>query len=734
MAGQKISLLAPVAQILPTDMFIVARGGGTYKMYGSSFATTPQFEALTKTVGTLSTKIELENVRSSFASASAATTNRINTIASTYTTTSYVNNLNDQTKVYVDEQARTFNSSLSGYIAKPNLPQIGNNLIWNGTKWIAQDPIPTTINNYALDVTSVGGIAWYPFESPPPGYLECDGSSISREQYPELFAAIGTRFGSVDSNHFNLPDLRGEFIRGWDHGRGIDPGRALGSLQMDALSAHSHGVTTNVDTLVYTLVDTNVDTGLAYNLEIDINTDVATNVDTFVNTNVATNVTTTVSSNVAGDVTTNVNSLADTTVSTTVSTDTFGEFNLENLSATNIAISATYQFPVNLPYASPDETGTFNLSAGTGLAFLPPEPFTITGKTDAQLEGQSTAQLSSVSIGSSTAVTTVTSTGTSNLSLTAISTAVSNATSTAVSMATSTAVSMATSVATPILELTATSTAFSLATSTAVSMATSVAFVNGFGTETRPRNRALLPCIKYTSFIATTGLTNTLSAYIPKPANSSVGKVLGYNGTSWIPVNGLPLTAALKQFLTWDGAAWVAGDYPSNLITHYSNTLILTEGRNKVEILDIPSTAKKLTLILSQIGLSEGNNIKIRLGTGLGTIASNYKSNATVLGTNGQQFLNSTDSFGLFGTVSYVSPIPNSLLASLATVVSGNVDCTITLTKTESNTWVFASTGSLDNWTMIGSGSVVLPAILTRVELLVNSGAFSGGKITLYWE
>jgi phage-related tail fiber protein len=50
--------------------------------------------------------------------------------------------------------------------------------------------------------------------------------------YADLFTAIGTTFGSGDGwGTFNLPDLRGEFIRGWSHGREVDKGRAFGSFQ-----------------------------------------------------------------------------------------------------------------------------------------------------------------------------------------------------------------------------------------------------------------------------------------------------------------------------------------------------------------------------------------------------------------------------------------------------------------------------------------------------------------------
>lgn len=67
----------------------------------------------------------------------------------------------------------------------------------------------------------------------PDGYLELAGQAISRTTYSALFALFGTTYGDGDgSTTFNLPDLRGEFVRGWDHGRGIDTARTLGSPQL----------------------------------------------------------------------------------------------------------------------------------------------------------------------------------------------------------------------------------------------------------------------------------------------------------------------------------------------------------------------------------------------------------------------------------------------------------------------------------------------------------------------
>ena len=75
----------------------------------------------------------------------------------------------------------------------------------------------------------------------PTGWFECNGAAVSRATYSLLFAAIGTLYGIGDgSTTSNLPDLRGEFIRGYDNGSNVDTGRLLGSAQTDEFESHSH--------------------------------------------------------------------------------------------------------------------------------------------------------------------------------------------------------------------------------------------------------------------------------------------------------------------------------------------------------------------------------------------------------------------------------------------------------------------------------------------------------------
>ena len=82
----------------------------------------------------------------------------------------------------------------------------------------------------------VGEVAFFARQSPPSGWLKANGAAVSRTTYADLFAAIGTTFGAGDGRTtFNLPDLRGEFVRGLDDGRNVDGGRRLGAVQGDAI-------------------------------------------------------------------------------------------------------------------------------------------------------------------------------------------------------------------------------------------------------------------------------------------------------------------------------------------------------------------------------------------------------------------------------------------------------------------------------------------------------------------
>ncbi|EHM2968833.1 tail fiber protein [Escherichia coli] len=89
--------------------------------------------------------------------------------------------------------------------------------------------VQTALENLGLGEGSalpVGVPVPWPSVTPPTGWLKCNGAAFSPEEYPELAKAYPTN---------KLPDLRGEFIRGWDDGRGIDTNRSLLSSQGDTI-------------------------------------------------------------------------------------------------------------------------------------------------------------------------------------------------------------------------------------------------------------------------------------------------------------------------------------------------------------------------------------------------------------------------------------------------------------------------------------------------------------------
>lgn len=77
---------------------------------------------------------------------------------------------------------------------------------------------------------------------PEQGWLKANGALVLRASYPRLFAAIGTAWntGGETSLQFRLPDHRGVAARGFDDGRGLDPGRTFGSYQEDQNREHAH--------------------------------------------------------------------------------------------------------------------------------------------------------------------------------------------------------------------------------------------------------------------------------------------------------------------------------------------------------------------------------------------------------------------------------------------------------------------------------------------------------------
>ncbi|HAO13581.1 MAG TPA: hypothetical protein DCQ51_21050 [Planktothrix sp. UBA8407] len=105
-----------------------------------------------------------------------------------------------------------------------------------------QQELETAKKNYAyLDASLVASVTSFARPTPPDGWLLCDGEEVSRTNYARLFEAIGTIYGEGDgSTTFNLPDMRGLFVRGHDSSGKHDLKREFGSYQDDQIQSHSH--------------------------------------------------------------------------------------------------------------------------------------------------------------------------------------------------------------------------------------------------------------------------------------------------------------------------------------------------------------------------------------------------------------------------------------------------------------------------------------------------------------
>ncbi|VAE40972.1 Phage tail fiber protein [Enterobacter hormaechei] len=105
------------------------------------------------------------------------------------------------------------------------------------------DGVNMSDETYNPNNDMVGMVAPFAANSAPTGWLAADGSLVSRITYARLFSRIGTTFGAGDgASTFALPDMRGEFVRGWDNGRGVDAGRAFGSWQKGSVIVGDDGV------------------------------------------------------------------------------------------------------------------------------------------------------------------------------------------------------------------------------------------------------------------------------------------------------------------------------------------------------------------------------------------------------------------------------------------------------------------------------------------------------------
>lgn len=140
---------------------------------------------------------------------------------------------------------RLADSDSSNWVALQAASAIGSNVTFTLPSADGSDgQMLKTNGSGTLSFTTVqgvpsGAVFCLAVSAVPADYLECNGQSVSRTTYAALFAVIGTTYGGSGSN-FNVPDLRGEFVRGWDHGRGVDSGRSIANSQGSQYTQHNH--------------------------------------------------------------------------------------------------------------------------------------------------------------------------------------------------------------------------------------------------------------------------------------------------------------------------------------------------------------------------------------------------------------------------------------------------------------------------------------------------------------
>ena len=146
---------------------------------------------------------------------------------------------------------RLADSDSSNWVALQAASAIGSNVTFTLPSADGSDgQMLKTNGSGTLSFTTVqgvptGAVFCLAVSAVPADYLECNGAAVSRSTYAALFAVITTTYGAGNgSTTFNLPDLRGEFVRGWDHGRGVDSERSIATSQGSQFAQHKHSAGT----------------------------------------------------------------------------------------------------------------------------------------------------------------------------------------------------------------------------------------------------------------------------------------------------------------------------------------------------------------------------------------------------------------------------------------------------------------------------------------------------------
>lgn len=159
-------------------------------------------------------------------------------------TSTLMNNIIDQT-LFTSDAIASGNTTLALVAGKLKVGTITSNEMGAGavtTNAIADGAVTQAKTSNML--VPAGAIMPFAMNGAPTGWLAADGTAVSRSTYATLFAAIATTYGVGDgSTTFNVPDLRGYFVRGTGTNSDGTVSGTFGAKQADELKSHTHTYT-----------------------------------------------------------------------------------------------------------------------------------------------------------------------------------------------------------------------------------------------------------------------------------------------------------------------------------------------------------------------------------------------------------------------------------------------------------------------------------------------------------
>ena len=147
----------------------------------------------------------------------------------------------DNDSVTTDKLSNSINSAITANTAKVTNATHTGDVTGSTALTIADGAVTQAKINSAVIFTPVGTVIWFAGTTAPTGYLKCNGDAIPNGSgtVQSVTADFSALYAIVSAN---VPDLRGEFVRGWDDGKGTDTGRSIRSTQTELIKSHRHWI------------------------------------------------------------------------------------------------------------------------------------------------------------------------------------------------------------------------------------------------------------------------------------------------------------------------------------------------------------------------------------------------------------------------------------------------------------------------------------------------------------